>query len=145
MKEIFVSGLVALAALSPVSCTVAAPVESEFCVLAGDSWEDIDEVVSLMDPFATANGYVRGEKGPHGLRYANKRKSPDWLLSISSVGPIGVEIAFFPRQTGGFEAERAAIQNHVEENIPDAMNLVPCDQKEAYGKGVIYGFDAIRL
>lgn len=126
-------------------CAGAAPIESSFCVLAGESWEDTDQVIELLDPFALQNGYERGERSPNGLLYANKRVRPDWVLSVSPIGPIGVEISFYPREPGAYESERRKVEEHVTGAIAETMSVIYCDDRQDYGKGGIFGFDGIRL
>ncbi len=110
-----------------------------------ESWEDIDRIVELLDPFALQNGYERGEKSPNGLLYANKRVNPDWVLSVSPIGPIGVEISFFPREPGAYESERSKVEEHVNGTIAETMSVIYCDDRQDYGKGRVFGFDGIRL
>jgi len=145
MKSEYRSCLFALTVGFCSGCVAAQPTESSFCALAGESWEDADEVIALLDPFASRNGYERGERSPNGILYANKRANPDWVLSISPVGPIGVEISFYPREPGAYDIERSKIEEYVNSAIAPAMSTIYCDDKQDYGKGKIYGFDGIRL
>jgi hypothetical protein len=141
--QIFVCLLIFSASL--VGCTRTNPVHSEFCILVGENWEDIDEVVVLLDSFASEREYLRGEKSPNGILYGNSEGSPDFILSATPIGQFGVEVAFSPREPGTFQSERLAIEKYANDFIAEHLDIIPCDEKEGYGKGVIYGFDQIRI
>ena len=127
------------------ACAKAEPNQSEFCVLVGKNSDDTDEVIAFLDSFAEKHGFLRGEEGPGGILYGNASRPPDFVISVTPMGPIGVEVSFHPRQPHTFNEGRLALEEYATNVVAENLEVILCDKRDGYRKGVIYGYDGIRI
>ncbi len=127
--------------LSAATCH-SSPVESSFCVVVSTPPFDSAALVTRLDEYSDRHALNR-RVTDLGAMYASPDK--EFVINVMEIGPLGTEVAFFPKEPGTFKAESAAFEQFVKQNIANQFSVKRCEVLPDYHKSQIYGYDQLAI